>query len=151
MIYKKQSYFKKISTLLPKVINKKIKKRNFIEMSLIEKWKEIIGEDISKFCYPVKVNFSGTDNKNGTIFLKTERGKSMEIEFKNEEILEKLNQFFGYKAIDKISIIQDFGVINQKKSTPIKKNIGKPIVVKKIKNNSLRNALEKLNKTLFKE
>ena len=114
----KQNYFKKIGKSLPKIITQDIKKKNYIQFSLLNNWKNIIGEEISKFCKPEKIIFSHTKNINGTIFLKTIRGRSLEIEFKSEEIIEKLNQYFGYKAVNKISIIQDFNI---KKSETIKK------------------------------
>ena len=150
---RKQSYFKKIGNTLPKIIDKNIKKKNFIEVSLIKKWREIIGDNIAKLCCPIKVIFSDIKNSNGIIFLKTKRGKSMEIEFKNEEITEKLNQYFGYKAITKISVVQDFDIKDTyKKNKIIKKRDNKSNqskAINKIKKNSLQMALKKLDKTLF--
>ena len=76
----------------------------------------------------------------------------MEIEFKNEEIIEKLNQYFGYKAINKISVVQDFDIKNRyKKNKIIKKRnkINQSKGINKIKENSLKIALKKLDKTLF--
>ena len=121
---RKQSYFKKIGNSLPKIVDKNIKEKNFIVLSLIKKWKEIIGNNIAEFCWPTKVVFSNVENSKGVIFLKTRRGRSMEIEFKNEEIIEKLNQYFGYKAINKVSVVQDFDTKNRyKKNKIIKKEI----------------------------
>ena len=68
---RKQSYFKKVGNSLPKIIDKNIKEKNFIEISLIKKWREIIGDDIAKFCWPIKIRFSEINNLNGIIFLKT--------------------------------------------------------------------------------
>ena len=149
---RKQSYFKKIGNSLPKIVNKNIKEKNFIELSLIKKWREIIGNDIAKFCWPIKIVFSEIKNSNGIIFLKTMRGKSMEIEFKNEEIIEKLNQYFGYKTISKISVVQDFDIKGAYKEDKIIKKRGKKVqskVINKIKKNNIKTALKKLNKTLF--
>ena len=119
---------------------------------MIKKWREIIGDDIAKFCWPIKIVFSEINNLNGIIFLKTMRGKSMEIEFKNEEIIEKLNQYFGYKAIAKISVVQDFDIKGAYKEDKITKKRGKKVqskVINKIKKNNIKTALKKLNKTLF--
>ena len=149
---RKQSYFKKVGNSLPKIIDKNIKEKNFIEISLIKKWREIIGDDIAKFCWPIKIRFSEINNLNGIIFLKTMRGKSMEIEFKNEEIIEKLNQYFGYKAIAKISVVQDFDIKDAYKEDKITKKRGKKVqskLINKIKKNNIKTALKKLNKTLF--
>ena len=150
---RKQSYFKKIGNSLPKIVDKNIKEKNFVEVSLIKKWREIIGDDIAKFCWPIKIIFSNIKNSNGIIFLKTKRGKSMEIEFKSEEIIEKLNQYFGYKAIGKISVVQDFNIKDTyKKNKIIKKTsnkISQSKIINKVKEDSVKMALKKLNKTLF--
>ena len=149
---RKQSYFKKIGNCLPKVVDKNIKEKNFVEVSLIKKWREIIGDDIAKFCWPIKIIFSDIKNSNGIIFLKTKRGRSMEIEFKNEEIIEKLNQYFGYKAIDKISVVQDFNIKDTYKKNKIimkKSKSTQSKEINKIKENNVKVALNKLNKTLF--
>ena len=148
---KKQSYFKKIGNSLPKIVDKNIKEKNFIEVSLIKKWREIIGEDIAKFCWPIKIIFSNINNSNGIIFLKTKRGRSMEIEFKNEEIIEKLNQYFGYNAISKISVVQDFDIKDAyKKNKKREKNKNtQSKIINKVKKGDVKMALKKLNKTLF--
>ena len=76
----------------------------------------------------------------------------MEIEFKNDEIIENLNQYFGYKAINKISVVQDFNIKDSYKQNKItkkkiKNNHSK--VINKIKKNELKTALKNLSKTLF--
>ena len=55
-------YFKKVGKSLPKIIDKNIKERNFVEITLIKKWKEIIGQDIAKYCWPIKIVFSDIKN-----------------------------------------------------------------------------------------
>ena len=148
---RKQSYFKKIGNSLPKIVDKNIKEKNFIEVSVIKKWRAIIGEDIAKFCWPIKIIFSNINNSNGIIFLKTKRGRSMEIEFKNEEIIEKLNQYFGYNAISKISVVQDFDIKDAyKKNKKREKNKHtQSKIINKVKKGDIKMALKKLNKTLF--
>mgnify|MGYP001169000540 CR=1 FL=1 len=151
---RKKSYFKKVGDSLPKIVNKNISERSFVELSLIKNWNKIIGKEIACYCWPIKMVFSNIKNTNGIIFLKTKRGKSMEIEFKHNEIIEKLNQYFGYNAVSKISIIQDFDSNkenNQKKTIKIKdKAIDQSKFIDKINVDRLKNALKKLNKTLLK-
>ena len=67
-------------------------------------------------------------------------------------IFEKLNQYFGYKAINKISVVQDFDVKDSYKKSKIikKKNTNNHSkVINKIKKNELKTALKNLSKTLF--
>lgn len=150
---KRSGYFKKIGDALPKVLEKKFKKTNFIELSIIKNWKDIVGEEISKKSWPIKIIFTDSNNLNGKLSLKVERGWAMEIEYKNQEILENLNQFFGYKAISKINIIQDFKTYFKKgikKINKEKSQINHSRNINNVKHLKLKKALKKLDKTLFK-
>ena len=154
MKFRTQSYFKQIGDTLPKILKTKLKKINFVEMSVIKNWKEIVGDDIAKNCWPIKIFFSDGNNSNGKIAIKVKRGWSLEIEYKNQEIIEKLNQYFGYKAISKINIIQNFEEYAvESKKNKIEKKITKKKFFKEITNikqPKLQKALLKLDKTLFK-
>ena len=154
MFSRKQNYFKKISDTLPKIIGKDLKKANFVEISILQNWTDIVGEKIAKYSWPEKIIFSKSNNDlNGKVFLKVKRGWAMEVEYKNQEIIEKLNQFFGYNAVTKLNIIQDFedNVKKNKKEKNVdkthKKNFSENI--KNIKQIKLRKALKMLDKTLF--
>ena len=154
MKFRTQSYFKQIADTLPKILKTKLKKANFVELSIIKNWKEIVGDDIAKNCWPIKIFFSDGNNSNGKIAIKVKRGWSLEIEYKNQEIIEKLNQYFGYKAISKINIIQNFEKYTvESKKNKIEKKITKKKFFKEITNikqPKLQKALLKLDKTLFK-
>ncbi len=154
MKFRTQSYFKQIGDTLPKILKTKLKKANFVDISVIKNWKEIVGDDIAKNCWPIKIFFSDGNNSNGKIAIKVKRGWSLEIEYKNQEIIEKLNQYFGYKAISKINIIQNFEEYTvESKKNKIEKKITKKKFFKEITNikqPKLQKALLKLDKTLFK-
>ena len=154
MKFRTQSYFKQIGDTLPKILKTKLKKANFVDISVIKNWKEIVGDDIAKNCWPIKIFFSDGNNSNGKITIKVKRGWSLEIEYKNQEIIEKLNQYFGYKAISKINIIQNFEEYTvESKKNKIEKKITKKKFFKEITNikqPKLQKALLKLDKTLFK-
>jgi len=154
MKFRTQSYFKQIGDTLPKILKTKLKKANFVDISVIKNWKEIVGDDIAKNCWPIKIFFSDGNNSNGKITIKVKRGWSLEIEYKNQEIIEKLNQYFGYKAISKINIIQNFEEYAvESKKNKIEKKITKKKFFKEITNikqPKLQKALLKLDKTLFK-
>ena len=51
----------------------------------------------------------GKDMKNGILVLNVIHGKEMEIEYKKNEIMDKINVFFGYECINnvKLKIIQE--------------------------------------------
>jgi len=72
--------------------DKDLKKANFVEISILQNWTDIVGEKIAKYSWPEKIIFSKSNNDlNGKVFLKVKRGWAMEVEYKNQEIIEKLN------------------------------------------------------------
>ena len=60
-------------------------------------------QKISDSCYPLTVKM-GKETKNGTLVLNVIHGKEMEIEYKKEEIIDKINSFFGYNCISKVTL-----------------------------------------------
>ena len=49
----------------------------------------------------------GKEMRNGTLVLNVVHGKELEVEYKKNEIIDKINSFFGYKCIsDHIKIIE---------------------------------------------
>ena len=153
MNFKRKGYFRKISDALPKIVAGNLKKANFIEISVLKSWKEIVGTDLAESSSPIKIIFNDKNNINGKLIISVEIGKSLDIEYKHDEIIERLNQYFGYKAITKINIIQNFETNTQKKAKyklikkPSKKNNLKDI--EKIKETKIKKALKRLDKTLF--
>lgn len=153
MKFKRQGFFKKIGDTIPNIVGNNLKKFNFIQISILQSWADIVGKKIANCSYPIKVVFTNQENLGGKLFLKVERGKTMEIEFKCQEIIEKLNQFFGYQAITKINIVQNLEINNSNKSKNyIPKNKTRnhsSESINKIKQIKLQKALKKLDKTIF--
>jgi hypothetical protein len=81
---------------------------------------------------------------NGTLVLNVIHGNELEIEYSKQEIIDKINAFFGYQCIKevKLKIVQERKINNEKKTSN---------GVKKIFNNKLENINnEGLKKTLNK-
>ena len=88
---------------LPKNIKKFINKRGQIYSKVLSNWKYIAGEDLFKVCYPKAYKNS---NKFGvsTLLIAVKRGHEVEIEYSRKDILEKLNNLFGYPVVEKIKL-----------------------------------------------
>ena len=86
--------------------------------------------------------------KNGTLTLNVIHGKELEVEYEKNEILEKINSFFGYQCIDKVvlKIVQNKSKEKNKINSKIRdlKKIEKKI--KNLKNENLRSSLKGLLK-----
>lgn len=85
-------------------------KRGFAENRIITDWNLIAGEHIGKFSNPRRLSFRQNTSSDGTLFVEVYNSISaMEMEHLAPVIIEKISLYFGYKAVNKIKIIQNPG------------------------------------------
>ena len=96
------SSLKPIRSLLPENIKKLIKNNSHVDFDTLKtSWKTVLGEDTAKKCKLTKID---KYNKKKCIFLKVDRQYLIEIDYARDEIIKKINSFFGYECINKILI-----------------------------------------------
>ncbi len=96
------SSLKPIRTLLPENIKKLIKNKSYTDYDTLKtSWKTVLGDNTARKCELIKME---KYNKKKCIFLKVERQHLIEIDYARDEILKKINSFFGYECINKILI-----------------------------------------------
>ena len=89
---------------LPKNIKKIIKKKGHIFSETLNNWKYIVGDDLFKVCYPKSFKNS---NKLGVscLFIMIKRGHEVDMEYSKKQILDKMNNYFGYLVVEKLKFI----------------------------------------------
>ena len=89
---------------LPKNIKKIIKKKGHIFSETLNNWKYIVGNEIFQICYPKSFKNS---NKLGlsTLHVMVKRGHEIDLEYSKKEIMDKMNNFFGYAVVEKLKFI----------------------------------------------
>ena len=55
---------------------------------------------MSDACYPISFKM-GKEMKDGTLVLNVIHGKELEVEYEKNEIVDKINSFFGYILLKK--------------------------------------------------
>ena len=130
---------------LPRGIKGMLKKNGYNYSEILNKWKKLIGNDISSCSYPKSIKMSKGDT-NGTLVLAVKRGDEITIEYSKTEIINKINSYFGYQLINKIKI-QTF---NSEKTKIKKKNMLKNLSknfeekINTVKNEKIKNSLSQL-------
>ncbi len=127
---------------IPKTLKKHLKKGGYNYSNIIDNWTKMVSKKISNSCYPITVKM-GKEMRDGTLVLNVIHGRELEIEYKKNEIIEKINSFFGYNCIKNITlkVVQD--KINAKGKIFSKiKNISKlDENIKKVNDNQIKNSL----------
>ncbi len=131
------------SSSIPNTLKKYLRKGGYNYSNIIDNWTKIVSKRISDACYPVKVKI-GKSMKDGTLVLNVIHGKETEIEYEKQEIIDKINSFFGYNCISQVTlkIVQD-KIRSNNKVFPKIKNLSKiEEKMSKIKNNELKSSLK---------
>ena len=113
------------SSSIPKTLKKHLKKGGYNYSNIVDNWTKMVSKKISDACYPLTVKM-GKEMKDGTLILNVIHGKEMEVEYEKQEIIDKINSFFGYNCISQVTlkIVQDT-IKTKKKVFPKIKNFSK--------------------------
>tara|TARA_Y100001970_G_C13988402_1_gene726883 strand:+ start:56 stop:535 length:480 start_codon:yes stop_codon:yes gene_type:complete len=94
---------RRFGNTLPRGIKGVLKKSGYNYSEIINKWKNLVGREISDCCYPKSIKI-GKDNMNGTLLIAVKRGDEINVEYSKREIINKINSYFGYELINKIKL-----------------------------------------------
>ena len=133
------------SKTLPREFSKMLKKSGFNYSEIVNKWNILLDSSISKYSYPKSIKTT-KDNKGGTLVLAVKRGNEITLEYSKNEIVNKINSYFGYNLISKI-VLQTANC--EKKKIKKINGIGKfsknfEKKIDKITNEKIRNSLSQL-------
>ena len=133
---------KPFSNSIPKTLKKHLRKGGYNYSNIIDNWTKIVSKKISDGCYPASIKM-GKEMRDGTLILSVIHGKEMEVEYKKNEIIDKINSFFGYSCISQITlkIVKDKLIHNQKIFPKIKDLSKIEDKMNKIDNEDLKSSL----------
>ncbi len=132
-----------LAALLPKLTRKALGKFGFSYIGLITDWATIVGPDIARLSAPEKLTFPRNKRDSGVLRLKAEGGAALEIQHLEPQILDRINTYFGYRAVMRLNIIN--GPVNKSKSEVITstESINKKSLNQKIGATKLMHVLER--------
>ena len=130
------------SNSIPKTLKKHLRKGSYNYSNIVDNWASIVSKKISDACYPTNVKM-GKEMRNGNLVLNVIHGKEMEIEYEKNEIIDKINSFFGYSCIGSVTLKIVQNEIYKKSNVLIKIKNSKKIDEKiwKINDAQLKNSL----------
>ena len=112
------------SSSIPKALKKHLRKGGYNYSNIVDNWTKMVSKKIADVCYPITVKM-GKEMREGTLVLNVIHGKELEVEYEKNEIMDKINSFFGYKCISNVvlKIVQD--TVKPKKNFPKIKDFSK--------------------------
>jgi hypothetical protein len=114
------------------------KHKGLINYKIMTHWNEIVGVRFAKICIPVGVYFPDEKHVNGTLAIEVENpGFGLEIQANQMIVVERMANYFGYRAISKIKI----NIATKRKSKLESANVPKIVTQKQISNQEVKKAL----------
>lgn len=80
--------------------------RGFAQPEVLTRWAEIVGDHLAGLCLPVKVTYACERSFGATLIVRVEGARAPEVELLAPRILERINQFYGYRAIARVRLTQ---------------------------------------------
>jgi len=97
--------FSRAATLMQGKIRKASEDRGFAVTRLLTHWAEVVGAATAQVATPVNVSY-GKGGMGATLTLLTTGAQAPMLEMQKEQIREKVNACYGYRAISRVRITQ---------------------------------------------
>lgn len=97
---------KSIAELTPQVGRTAFRRFGFVQSSVVTRWPEIVGEHHAKVCTPEAIRFPPGEKVDGILQLVVLPAHAPLIQHVIPEIMERVNRFFGYKAVARVKLRQ---------------------------------------------
>ena len=101
--------FRHASETVRKQLDQVVGKKGFAESEVLLRWPEIAGEALAQTCRPVKVHYGANRNLGATLIVQTDSGRAPEVNHLAPKIIERMNRFYGYRAINRMKVTQSTG------------------------------------------
>ena len=112
----KGSFVRAVGSFVPKLTTKVFEKYGFHSAEIMTKWAQVAGSDIAAWTEPERIRWPRTpnveteDNATGrqgaTLVIRVEPARALDIEYRGAEIIERINRYFGYRAVETLKIVQ---------------------------------------------
>lgn len=105
-----------IADLMPAIGRTAFRRFGFVQSSVVTRWPEIVGAAHARHCAPESIRFPPGEKLDGILQLVVTPAHAPLISHVIPEIIERVNRFFGYRAVARVKLRQ--GVVKPPRATP---------------------------------
>jgi hypothetical protein len=95
-----------LSQLTKPLMDPLFRRQGFAKKEIVTRWADIVGVALAQSSRPEKISFPRHARQGGTLMVRVEGSFALELQHRQADVLERLNSYFGYQAVDKIVIRQ---------------------------------------------
>jgi hypothetical protein len=95
-----------VSDMLPDVGRAAFRRFGFVQSSIVSRWREIVGERYAAVSSPESIRFPPGKRAEGVLTLVVEGAHAPMMQHVAPVIVERVNRFFGYAAVERVAFKQ---------------------------------------------
>lgn len=103
-----------VGSFVPKLAAKAFEKYGFHSAEIMTAWPRVVGSEIAGFTAPERIKWPrGTGDADGTgasggatLVVRVEPARALDVEYRSAEIIDRINRYFGYRAIAGLRLVQ---------------------------------------------
>ena len=103
-----------VSDLLPEAGGAAFRRFGFVQSSIVSRWREIVGARYAAVSSPESIRFPQGKKSQGVLTLVVEGAHAPMMQHVAPAIIERVNRFFGYTAVERLSFRQ--GIVQAEKA-----------------------------------
>jgi hypothetical protein len=102
----RQNRSRAVAELLPAIGGAAFRRFGFVQSAVVTRWPEIVGERLAAVSAPESIRFPAGKKEGGTLSLTVRGAHAAMMGHVTPEIMERVNRFFGYAAVARVTIKQ---------------------------------------------
>lgn len=99
---------KRVASHIQKLVGPAARKRGFAQSEILMRWPEIIGADLGSRSAPEKLKYGKGASMEATLVIRADGPTALELQHLETQILERINTYYGYRAVAKIQYLQGY-------------------------------------------
>lgn len=155
-----------VGSFVPRLTKTVMQKFGFSTAALLTDWQQIVGSDLARHTRPMKLRWprnpadaldaEQTGRPGATLFLQVDGARALDVQYKGREIVDRINAYFGYRAVADMRLEQAPAPALEKPALPRQVVSPKPVKPRApvdlgtVADDRLRAALDRLQKGMAK-
>ena len=104
-----RTYPRPIADLIKPCLGEAFARQGFASSDIVTHWPEIVGREVAAHAEPIRMQWPRGDREDAegaTLVLRVEGPAAIEIQHLSGVIVERVNRFFGWRAVKRIALRQ---------------------------------------------
>lgn len=83
-----------------------LRRQGFAQQEIVTRWADVVGAMLAARSMPERLKFPQGERIDGTLFVRVESSFALEFQHLTPQILDRVNTFYGYRAVSKLVLKQ---------------------------------------------